>query len=128
MIVADLGGLWDAIQGAVSWVTGGVTDTVSGLVHVVAAILCFIEQMPTLVLVGTIWTVNALVAGIGSSVDFLLQQLPTMPAFPTATGGWVAWLQWLYPIGSLVGVLTMLLSLFLAVLVIRVGLNWMKAL
>ena len=82
-----------------------------------------------LILWGIVSAINLLIAAVGALLQTILGLLSFMPDPPeTPAWEWLAWLNWVFPLGDVLGVATGLLGLWTAFLLIRVALNWVKAL
>ena len=93
------------------------------------AILCAVFQLAGRLIDFLVLIANVLVLTIGTVIAALLSLLPTMPDPPEAPGGGVVGLlNWVFPVGPLVATCAGLTALWLAFLVIRIGLRWVKAL
>jgi len=73
--------------------------------------------------------INVLIIAVGALVGLLLSALPDMPSAPTAPASpWIGWLNWLIPVAPMVAALSLFVGLWVAFLVIRIPLKWVKAL
>lgn len=73
--------------------------------------------------------VNLLIAAVGTLIAFVLGLLPSLPTPPTVpSGSWLAWLCWFMPVGSLVAGFGLMVTAWIAFLLIRIALKWAKAL
>jgi len=101
---------------------------IPGLSSIFQAILCAIENLALSILAVLVMGLNAFVVAIGGVVAALLLLLPNMPDHPPAMdSGVLGWLNWIVPIGGVLSVWTIVLSLWLAFLVLRIALRWMRA-
>jgi len=82
---------------------------------------------------GLLWALvtvlNLLIEAVGALISVLLLALPSMPDAPDApVAEWMGWLNWLAPVAPMVAALSVFVGLWLAFLVIRIPLKWVKAL
>jgi hypothetical protein len=97
-----------------------------GLLRLVADV---VTALPTLVLWAIESGLNATVAGVAAAATALLALLPSLPDAPAlGTPDWLKWLNWVYPLGTAVTAALGLLLLYVALLVLRIALRWVKAL
>lgn len=93
------------------------------------ALLNLPEFIGRFVLIALVSVVNLLIFSIGGWIQLLMLALPSMPAPPAApVADWIGWLNWLIPVGPMVAALGVFVALWLAFLVVRIPLKWVKAL
>jgi hypothetical protein len=93
------------------------------------AILCAIEQLAFWIADRLIEVCNLFIAGVATFLLALLTLLPNMPTGTyTPSGTILGMINWLLPVGQMVATLTLVASMWLVLLVVRVGLKWAKAL
>ncbi len=99
------------------------------MIGLLQEILCVLEGLAKYVLVGVVWAINALVDAIGAFMAFILGLLPDFPDPPShPPSGVLGWLTWVIPLGPLVAGLALFVTCWVAFLVIRIPLKWIKAL
>jgi predicted neutral ceramidase superfamily lipid hydrolase len=92
-------------------------------------ILCAIERLGCAFLSALIDALNLLIVAVGLSIDALSLLLPLMPTSFTPPGsGVLGVVNWLYPVGPALGGLSLMLTLWVTTLGIRIALRWVKAL
>jgi hypothetical protein len=102
---------------------------VSVLLNPLQAILCVLQNIAMSMLSIGVMLVNALIGSIGGFMDVLGLLLPNLPAPVGPPGASVVqWLLWVYPLGAAVGIVSAILTAWLAFLAIRVGLRWVRML
>jgi hypothetical protein len=72
--------------------------------------------------------INALVVALAAVLTGLLALLPSLPSAPSVGGQWIGWLNWIVPVGSLLGILSAFVVIWVSFLLLRVGLKWVRAL
>jgi hypothetical protein len=99
------------------------------MIGLLSGILCVLKTAATGVLWALVTATNLLIAAVGSLASVTLGLLPTMPAAPTPPPGSVlSVVNYFLPLGGLVAGLAVFVSVWLAFLVIRIPLKWIKAL
>lgn len=99
------------------------------MVALLEQILCVLEALATYVLVAIVWAVNAIVSAFGAFMGAILALLPDFPDPPaTPPGGILGFITWIVPLGPLVAGLTLFVTVWVAFLVLRIPLKWIKAL
>lgn len=76
-----------------------------------------------------IGAVNALIAGLGAVLSALISALPSMPALPTLPDSMVtaeSWVAWVFPVSTLIEVLTFVSTMYLLWNIVAIGLRWAK--
>ncbi len=92
-------------------------------------IVCILQRLVDAFVAGAMTFVNDLIAAIGGLLTALVQLLPTMPAFPSPpTGGVLGALNWLVPIPEIIGALSLVVTLWLVIVPLRLLLRWIKLL
>jgi hypothetical protein len=92
-------------------------------------VLCWLSNLPQLFLVGLVDAVNYTIIGIGAAIDAIAFALPSMPSYtPFMPTDALAAANWFYPVGALVTALGVLVTLWTTWLLIRIALNWLRAL
>jgi uncharacterized membrane protein len=72
---------------------------------------------------------NLLIAGIGAALQAILSLLPDMPDPPAQPAGdWIGWLNWFAPVAEILAAASVMLGIWVVFLLLKVGLNWVKAL
>lgn len=82
-----------------------------------------------LVLWGVVTAFNGLIAAVGALLGLVMSLLPNLPPVPgnpvaEATG----WIAFFIPAGPIVAFAALLITAYVALLVIRIALRWVKAL
>jgi hypothetical protein len=73
--------------------------------------------------------VNGIIIALGGFIDVISALLPGMPATAGPPNSLVlGWILWIYPLGTAVGVLSAVITLWIALLGVRIALRWVKAL
>jgi hypothetical protein len=67
---------------------------------------------------GMATALNALIAAVGASANFVVGLMPQLPAVPDAPEG-IQTLNWLFPVGAVVGIWVTMGSLYISFLAIR---------
>lgn len=99
------------------------------MLAILEEILCVLQALASYVLVAIVWAINALVAAIGGFMAFILGLLPDFPDAPdTPPDGILGFICWVVPLGPLVAGLALFVTVWVAFLVIRIPLKWIKAL
>ena len=93
------------------------------------AILCAILGLAAAIVNTLILSVNGLILLVGLTLEGVLLLLPEMPS-PVAApdSGVLAWINWIVPLAPLVAFCTTALLLLAGFLVVKVILNWLRAL
>jgi hypothetical protein len=93
------------------------------------AVFGIAEAIGRWVLWAVVSTINVLVAAVGAVLQTVLGVLPSMPDPPDQPAGeWVGWLNWLVPVAEILAMATVLLGAYVVFLLVKVALNWVKAL
>jgi hypothetical protein len=93
------------------------------------ALLTPVRAFGQLVLWGLVSFANLLIEAIGTAIGAFMSLLPSMPAPPSVpVADWLGWLNWLFPIGPMVAALAVFVAVWIAFLLIRIPLKWVKAL
>lgn len=88
-----------------------------------------VKSIGHLVLWALVSAINLLIEAIGAFISLLVLLLPEMPTPPNPpSSGILQWLAWLFPLGGLVTGLLVWVGIWLAYLVIRIPLRWMRVL
>jgi hypothetical protein len=88
-----------------------------------------ILDLPFLIIGGLVELINALIIAIAALAEFLLSLLPAFPDPPSEpASGIVGWLLWMVPLGTMLALFTLLVSLWIGFLGVKVALKWVKAL
>lgn len=91
-------------------------------------ILAAIEDLPQLIVVGSIDVLNLLLAGFGTVISGLFAVLPSMPAPPSVdSGDWLSWLNWTFPVGEAITLLAGVIVAYVAYLAIAYVLRLLRA-
>ncbi len=92
-------------------------------------ILCALEGLGALIVNGLIAVLNQMITGFGIMLEGLVSLLPAMPAAPAPpSSGVLAFMNWFIPLADLAALLVTMGSLFATFMLVRVGLNWVRAL
>ena len=100
------------------------------MIGLLQSILCVLQNILLSILWAGATVVNGLVAAIGLLVAAIISLLPAMPAAPDSSAlsstalGWVAWFM---PVGGIVGGLAAMLALYIIFRLVKLALNWAKA-
>jgi hypothetical protein len=83
--------------------------------------------------VSTLWAlvtgINLLIVAVGAFIAAVVGLLPTLPDPPgPPDSGVLQWVAYIYPMGAMLAVLATFLTMWVAFLVIRIPLRWIKAL
>ncbi len=93
------------------------------------AILNLPELIGRYVLISVVTVVNFVIAALGAVIGTLFALLPQMPEPPgPPDSGVLAWFSWVYPVGGVLALLVIFVAAYVTLLVIRIGLRWVKAL
>lgn len=88
-----------------------------------------IMDLPFLIIDLLVMVLNALIAAVGALAQALFSLLPDMPDPPDEPPSVVLeWLSFFFPLGQLFVGFSVLAGLWATFLIIRMGLNWVKAL
>jgi hypothetical protein len=99
------------------------------LITVLNQILCWIAAAAQGVLWALASAVNLIVSGLGAFIAAVVGLLPSLPAVPELPGGDApGWVAWLLPVTGIAAALAGLVTTYVAFLVIRIALRWVKAL
>jgi len=100
------------------------------VIGVLQSILCFVSEIPALILVGIITALNAVVWSIGLGITAAALLLPGMPTASTSfmPNSVLQTANWFFPIGAVVDGLGIVLALWVAYLVVKIVLSWLKVL
>jgi len=92
-------------------------------------ILCAVERLAALIVNGLVAVLNQMITGIGIMLEVLLSLLPNMPEAPAPpSSGVLGFMNWFIPLAPLATLLVTMGGMFGAFLLVRIGLNWMRAL
>ena len=75
--------------------------------------------------------VNALILALGTIVGALFAVLPDLPALPALPDAFLlaeSWVAWVFPVSTLLSILTWTLVVWLVWQVVAIALRWAKAL
>lgn len=98
------------------------------MLNFLSAILCAIENLALSVLAVIVMAFNSIIVAIGGLITALVLLLPSMPdAPPSPDSGVLGYLNWLVNLPALIALWTTLITLWLAVLAIRIAMRWVKA-
>ena len=87
------------------------------------------ERIGMFVLNALIDALNLLIVAVGALIGVLFALLPNMPAVPQPPdAGFLHQFAFFYPVGGVLAVLALFVTAYVALLVIRIGLRWVKAL
>jgi hypothetical protein len=99
------------------------------LLEPIYAILCICQGIAMSMLAIGQMLVNGIIVAIGGFVDVISALLPNMPAAVGPPNSAVlGWILWIYPLGTALGVLSAVITVWIALLGIRIALRWVKAL
>ncbi len=99
------------------------------MIGLLGSLLNVVVDFGLLVLTAIVTSINLLVAAIGvfiAAVVALMPSLPSPPSLPSAS--WIGWLNWFVPVGPMLAGFATFVSLWVALMVIRIPLRWAKAL
>jgi hypothetical protein len=106
-----------------------ITAIVNALHSVLGWLECVFLMLGELVSRGAIEAFNELVRGVGLFLVVLVTLLPNFPAFPSSpNSGVLQWLNWAFPLTGLVTAMTIVISLWVTMVVLRIVARWVKAL
>jgi hypothetical protein len=92
-------------------------------------VLCWLSNLPTLALVAIVNGFNLIIVGVGVAIDAIATVMPNMPTYtPFMPTDALSAANWFYPFGALVTAIGTLITLWTAWLLIRIALNWLRAL
>lgn len=99
------------------------------MIGILQAILCAIEEVAVLTVDLLMIAVNASIVAIGAFLGVLILLLPYIPpAPPIPEDGALGFLNWFIPLGPDLAVAATLITMFGVFMLVKVGLNWMRAL
>jgi len=100
------------------------------VLNVLQSILCYVSEIPALILIGCIGLVNALLYSIGLVITAAAYLLPDMPTASTSfmPNSVLQTANWFFPIGAVVDGLGIVLALWISYLVVKIVLSWLKVL
>ncbi len=88
-----------------------------------------IKDLPFLILDGIVDLINAFIAGIAALAELLLDLLPAFPDPPSGPeSGIVSWLLWMVPLGTMLSLFSVLVTLWITFLLVKTALKWVKVL
>jgi len=100
------------------------------MLGIFTAILCVLQNIFLAILWAPLAIINLVIAALAALVVGIISLLPTIweplswDAPPEAMG----WLSWAYPMGSVIAFLGVCVFVWASFLLVRVALNWAKAL
>ena|SRR5579862_8043808 len=98
------------------------------MLNALEQILCYIENLPTLIVDGAVTVLNLVIVAIGAAIAAIAAVLPSMPS--SAVGflpdSVLSAANWFYPIGAVVTALGVVVTIWVAYLLLKIALNWLK--
>jgi hypothetical protein len=92
-------------------------------------ILCAILNLGAIIIDLLVAAINALIVAIGVALAFFITLLPTLPDAPDPPdSGVLAILNWFIPVVPLLAFATTAIGLWVTFLLIKIALNWLRAL
>ena len=99
------------------------------MIGLLQEILCAIQRLAALIVNGLVAVIDQMVTGFGIMLGGLVSLLPDMPEPPAPpSGGVLEFMNWFVPLAPLAALLVTMGALFAAFMLVRVGLNWVRAL
>jgi hypothetical protein len=99
------------------------------VIGILQEILCALERLAALIVNGLVAVVNQVIVGVAIMLEALLSLLPDMPEAPAPpSSGVLGFMNWFVPLAPLASLLVTMGGLFGAYMLVRIGLNWMRAL
>jgi hypothetical protein len=99
------------------------------MLSVLKDILCAIVNLGAIIVDLLVGAINALIFGIGALLGVILLLLPQLPDAPDPPdSGVLAVLNWFIPVVPLLAFATAAISLWVSFLLLKVVLNWLRAL
>jgi hypothetical protein len=87
------------------------------------------ESIGRFVLNAIIDGINLLIVAVGALIGVVMALLPNMPAVPEPPDdGFLHTFAYFFPVGGVVALLGLFVTAYIAVLVVRIALRWVKAL
>lgn len=87
------------------------------------------EKIGRFFLKGAIDGTNLFIEAVGALIQFLLDLLPSMPAVPEPPeAGFLGTFSWFVPVGSILTVMSLFVTAYVALLAVRIAMRWVKAL
>jgi hypothetical protein len=97
------------------------------LIGLLQDILCILQTAANGVLWALVTFLNSGIGAIAAATGAALLLLPDMPAQPDPLDSRVLdYINWFYPVGGLVGILTIAVTLWITWRVVRIPLRWGK--
>lgn len=99
------------------------------MIGILQDILCALERLSALIVNGLVAVFNQMIIGIAIMLEGLISLLPDMPEAPAPpSSGVLGFMNWFIPLAPLAALLVTMGGMFGAFLLLRIGLNWMRAL
>jgi hypothetical protein len=100
-----------------------------GISDVFDQIVCLLAALANIILGAVVAFLNLLILAAAGWLAVLAVLLPSMPDAPSGpTPEVLQWVNWLFPLAQYVGLLSIMLTLWLAMIGIRAGLRFLRAL
>lgn len=102
---------------------------ISLLQAIATAILCLLAVIANILLGCLVEFMNILILSVAGWIQLIAAVLPEMPDEPNVpSSGVIVWLNWLFPVASFVALIGVALTMWIAVLGVRVSLRFLRAL
>jgi hypothetical protein len=99
------------------------------MIPILEAILCAIESLAVAIVGLLVVVINALFVAIGAFLSVIVVLLPVMPEPPASPeSGVLQFINFFVPLAPMSALLVTMGALFLGAMLVRVALNWLKAL
>lgn len=101
-----------------------VMGDIFGVFSALGQLLTAIEDLPNLIVAGAVAVLNGFFSAVGTAINGLLAGMRsaglTMPSIPSIPqGDYLGWMNWLYPVGTMVDIITSGIAVYVIWLGIR---------
>jgi len=99
------------------------------MIGVLQQILCAVQKLGAIIINGLVAVLNQMIVGIAIMGEGLLSLLPDMPEAPAPpASGVLGFMNWFIPLAPLAALLVTMGAMFGTFMLVRIGLNWVRAL